>query len=314
MYFRASLRSVIGASATAPRPTRRTPWERHLHCILDPRDGSAALAAIGVCALVATAAPAVGGRHGEPGARHAGKTVTLRYYSVTRRFIYRNADGTVLRSRRRSPRPAGSSRSPSSATPGRTRSHAKKIVASSHTDLRLHVRRSARRPATGRARSAATSCCSSTPRPERHASSSAARAATLGATGKRRRRPRSATRTTPTSWSPCSSRSDARERVSRRQPRSPAGAAARRRCRCATLSGMADYRDVNRANWDERVAGARRLARLRRRALHRRPRVPERGRDASTSRGSATSRASTACTCSATSAPTPSRSRGSARA
>ena len=76
---------------------------------------------------------------------------------------------------------------------------------------------------------------------------------------------------------------------------------------------MEDYRDVNRANWDDRVRGARRLAGLRRRALHRRPVVPERGRALRPARGSATSRASTACTCSATSAPTRSRSRGSAR-
>ena len=211
----------------------------------------AALAAIGVCALVATTGPASAGGTASPAHKQAGKTVTLRFYSVIASLrLQERRMAPSPRTRRRSPRPAGSSRSSRTPTPGRTRATPRRSWRRATRSASSRPR-SPSRPATARAPSAATSCCSSAPRPAAARSSSAAVGAT-SAPRARRPRPRSATRTTPTSWSPCSSPSDARTRVAAAAPVSGRGCCPLRR-RCATLRGMADYRDVNRANWDERV-------------------------------------------------------------
>ena len=92
-----------------------------------------ALAAIGVCALVATTASASADGAASPAHKHAGKTVTMRYYSVIASFIYRNADGTVAAHPPQKPEAGGQLEIIENAYTGTHKSHSKKIVATSHT-------------------------------------------------------------------------------------------------------------------------------------------------------------------------------------
>ena len=172
----------------------------------------AALAAIGVCALVATTGPASAGGTASPAHKQAGKTDDDALLLGDR--VLRLQE----RGRHRCPAPAAEARGGRAARDHRERLHrdAQEPLQEDRGDephgLRLQPPPSPSRPATARARSAAISCCSSAPRRAAARSSSAAVGGT-SAPRARRPRPRSATRTTPTSWSPCSSPSDARTDV-----------------------------------------------------------------------------------------------------
>ena len=93
----------------------------------------AALAAIGVCALVATTGPASAGGTASPAHKQAGKTVTMRFYSVIASFVYRNADGTVAPHPPQKPEAGGQLEIIENAYTGTHKSHSKKIMATTHT-------------------------------------------------------------------------------------------------------------------------------------------------------------------------------------
>jgi len=89
----------------------------------------AALAALGLCAVAATAGPAAA----KPAHAHAGKTITLRYYSEVVSFVYRNADGTVAQHPSQSPAAGDQMEITELGYKGTHKSHAKKFSASSYT-------------------------------------------------------------------------------------------------------------------------------------------------------------------------------------
>jgi hypothetical protein len=93
----------------------------------------AALAAIAVCALVATTGPASAGGTASPAHEQAGKTETLRFYSVIASFVYRNADGTVAPHPPQKPEAGGQLEIIENAYSGTHKSHSKKIMATTHT-------------------------------------------------------------------------------------------------------------------------------------------------------------------------------------
>jgi hypothetical protein len=93
----------------------------------------AALAAMGVCALAATTAPALAGGTASPAHQQAGKTVTMRFYSVIASLVYRNADGTIAAHPPQKPEAGGQLEILENAYNGTHTSHSKKIVATTHT-------------------------------------------------------------------------------------------------------------------------------------------------------------------------------------
>jgi hypothetical protein len=93
----------------------------------------AALAAIGACALAGTTAPALAGGTASPAHKQAGKTMTVRIYSVIASLVYRNADGTVATHPPQKPEAGGQLEIIENGYSGTHKSHSKKIVATSHT-------------------------------------------------------------------------------------------------------------------------------------------------------------------------------------
>jgi hypothetical protein len=88
-----------------------------------------ALAAIGLCAIAATAGPAAA----KPAHAQAGKAIALRYYSEVVGFVYRNADGTVAQQPSQNPAVGDQMEITELGYKGTHKSHAKKWSASSYT-------------------------------------------------------------------------------------------------------------------------------------------------------------------------------------
>ena len=274
----------------------------------------AALGALGLCVAGRRGRSGSGRRRGQAGAAPRGQDVTLRFYSVTASFVYTTRGRHRVAAIRRRRPSAGDKieiienalqRARTRSTPRRSSRRPTRSASS--------PRRSRRPPVTARARSAATRCCSSTRPAGGDTVVSGGTGRYLGATGTRRHdRDRQHEQLRPRDRGAARA-SDARGRASRQQPRSgDRGCCLRRRGVRRSAHGRLPRRQPCELGRPRR--GARRLAGLRRLALQRGSGLPERRRERSTCRGWATSRASTPSTCSATSAPTPSRSRGSAPA
>jgi hypothetical protein len=138
MFFRVSAHSVFDAGATAPlRPEEGTFMTALTHRIRSARR-LAGIAAIGVCALAAAAAPAVAGGTAKATHGAAGKTLTLRYYSQTVTFIYRKADGTVLAQPPQGAAVGDQMEITELGYKGTTKKHAKKWSVSAYTICVFH--------------------------------------------------------------------------------------------------------------------------------------------------------------------------------
>ena len=99
----------------------------------------AALAAIGLCAVAVTAAPAVAGGNAKAAGHGAtGKTITLRYYSETVTFVYRKADGSVLPQPPQTPAVGDQMEITELGYKGNTKKHATKWSVSAYTVCVFH--------------------------------------------------------------------------------------------------------------------------------------------------------------------------------
>ena len=93
----------------------------------------AGIVAIGVCAVAATAGPAVADGTAKSTHRAAGKTLTLRYYVEVVGFVYRRADGTVAPQPPQNPAVGDQLEITELGYRGTHKSHARKWSASSYT-------------------------------------------------------------------------------------------------------------------------------------------------------------------------------------
>jgi hypothetical protein len=89
--------------------------------------------AIGLIALAAAMIPAMAGATAKPVHKHAGKTMTLRYYVETVGFVYRRADGTVAQQPSQNPAVGDQLEITELGYKGTHKSHAKKSSASAYT-------------------------------------------------------------------------------------------------------------------------------------------------------------------------------------
>ena len=154
--FRRSALSVFGAA----QPRRTEEGGTPMTALFTPRiraaRGLVALAAIGVCALAASAGPAAADGTAKSAHRAGGKTITLSYYVETVAFVYRRADGTVRRSRRRLP-PRRPARDHRARLQGHAQEPRQEVERVEPTPSATSSRRRARRRARACSRSAAPS-------------------------------------------------------------------------------------------------------------------------------------------------------------
>jgi hypothetical protein len=104
----------------------------HTHSLRTARRLAGA-GALALAALAAAAVPALAGGSAKPAQRHGGKTIVLRFYSVTTSFVYTTAAGKVLPQPPAKPSPGDRLELTDVDYKGNHAHHAKRWSVSDHT-------------------------------------------------------------------------------------------------------------------------------------------------------------------------------------